>query len=203
MKKNKNQNITRIACLLIILSGLITLFVFETGGKLLSLVATLTTVIGIFSVYIQMRKSKHVGQSAFTLEISKYLYEMPEIPEFIHRLGRASDVDNVEYIVKESERRLLIKYLNYLKTIAALVDEKTVSIETLNKVFAYEFFIIVNNKSVQTMELQPFSCHYEDLFRLYDSWTRYLKSHHLDILHQENALSNIPEYKKYIGGFSK
>ena len=203
MRKSRNQSITKVTCCTIFLIGLIMLFVFEESGKILSLVATLTTIIGVFSIYIQMRKSKLVGQSSFTIEISKYLYELPDIPDFIHRMGRSSDIDNVEYVVSESERRLLVKYLNYLKVLSALVKEKTVAVETLNKVFAYEFFIIVNNKSVQDMELRPFCKHYEDVFRLYYKWTSYLNSHNLAVLHEESALSNTPEYQAYIEGWSK
>lgn len=198
MKHIRRARIAFVLSLVVLFIGLVILLIFENSGRVITLIATLTTVIGVFSIYIQMRKTKLVGQSSFTIEISKYLYELPELPAFIHKLGRASDVDDTEYVVSEEERPILIKYLNYIKTIAALVKEKTVTIETLDKVFAYEFFIIVNNPSVQEMEFRKFSIYYEDIFFLYYQWTKYLKSHGMEILHNEHSLSELPQYQEYI-----
>lgn len=200
MKKQRKSYIALFISGIIVLIGIIVIFLLEESGKFIRLFATLSTVIGVFSVYIQIRKSKLVGQAAFTIEISKYLYELPELPDFIHRLGRSSDVMNVEYKVSEEERTILIRYLNYIKTIAALVKEKAVDIETLNKVFAYEFFIIINNKSVQEMELIPFSHCYHDIFYLYNEWTTYLNKHGFETLHDESALLLVDVYQDYIGG---
>ena len=139
-----------------------------------------------------------MGQSSFTIEISKYFYEVPGLSDFVHKLSRASDVENSEYIVKQSERSILIKYLNYLKSISTLVEEKVISIETLNNVFAYEFFIILNNKSVQELELSPFAEFYLDIFELYSKWSAYRRKNGYDMLHDQNLLSDIDEYKAYI-----
>lgn len=198
MKHIRRNRVAFVLSLAILFIGLVILFVFKNSGRIITLIATLTTVIGVFSIYVQMRKAKLVGESSFTLEISKYLYEFPDLPAFIHKLGRASDIEDTEYVVSVNERTILIKYLNYIKTIAALVKEKTVEIETLNKVFAYEFFIIVNNPSVQDMEFKIFPQYYEDIFLLYYQWTHYLLSHDIEILHDEHALSNLPQYKEYI-----
>lgn len=200
MKKQRKSYIALFISGIIVLIGIVVIFLLEESGKFIRLFATLSTVVGVFSVYIQIRKSKLVGQAAFTIEISKYLYELPELPDFIHRLGRSSDVMNVEYKVSEEERTILIRYLNYIKTIAALVKEKAVDIETLNKVFAYEFFIIINNKSVQEMELIPFSHCYHDIFYLYNEWTTYLNKHGFETLHDESALLLVDVYQDYIGG---
>lgn len=200
LKKQRKNYIPLFISGIIILIGIVIIFLLEESGKFIRLFATLSTVVGVFSVYIQIRKSKLVGQAAFTIEISKYLYELPELPDFIHRLGRSSDVMGIEYKVSEDERMMLIRYLNYIKTVAALVKEKAVDIETLNKVFAYEFFIIINNKSVQEMELIPFSYCYHDIFYLYNEWTTYLNKHGFETLHDESALLLVDVYQDYIGG---
>ena len=158
-KKGKGQIGTIIGLFLVAIGVIVTLF-FDNSGMIVSLIATLTAVIGAFAIYIQIRKS------SFTIEISKYLYEIPGLTEFIHKLGRSSDVDGVPYVVNQSEMPILIKYLNYIKTIAFLVEEKTVTIETLNNVLAYEFFIVINNKSVQELEIKPFADYYHDIFEL-------------------------------------
>ena len=195
-KKGKGQIGTIIGLFLVAIGVIVTLF-FDNSGMIVSLIATLTAVIGAFAIYIQIRKSKLIGQSSFTIEISKYLYEIPGLTEFIHKLGRSSDVDGVPYVVNQSEMPILIKYLNYIKTIAFLVEEKTVTIETLNNVLAYEFFIVINNKSVQELEIKPFADYYHDIFELYNEWTKFLKKNNKDILYGDVALSNLDEYKRY------
>ena len=131
LKKQRKNYIPLFISGIIILIGIVIIFLLEESGKFIRLFATLSTVVGVFSVYIQIRKSKLVGQAAFTIEISKYLYELPELPDFIHRLGRSSDVMGIEYKVSEDERMMLIRYLNYIKTVAALVKEKAVDIDAM------------------------------------------------------------------------
>lgn len=198
MKKKGKPQIATIICLIIAFITLSIAYFFDNASKLVSITATITAVIGVFAVYIQIRKSKLIGQSSFTIEISKYFYEVPGLSDLVHKLGRASDVDNSEYIITQEERPILIKYLNYLKTIATLVDEKVISIDTLNNVFAYEFFIVLNNKSVQKLEIAPFSEFYLDVFELYYKWNNYRIKKKLPTLHNQNVLSNLDEYKKYI-----
>ena len=89
--------------------ALIIAYFFDTDSKLVTLTATLTAVVGVFAVYIQIRKSKLIGQSSFTIEISKYFYEVPGISPLVHKLGRAADVEDSEYVVKESDHSVLIK----------------------------------------------------------------------------------------------
>ena len=197
MRRKSKFSLVTILGLILVFIGVIVSFFYDEDGIMVSLIATLTAVIGAFAIYIQNRKSKLIGQSSFTIEISKYLYETPGLTEFIHKLGRASDVEGEPYVVTQKDRPLVIKYLNYIKTIAFLVDEKTVTIETLNNVFAYEFFIVVNNKSIQDLEIKDFAECYYDVFDLYDKWTKYLIKHKKKILHNKFALSNMSEYKKY------
>ena len=194
----RSHLITIISAILVLI-GLIVSFIYKDTNKMITLITTLTAVVGAFAVYIQIRKSKLIGQSSFTVEISKYFYDVPGMNSFVHKLGRAADVDNTEYEVKKEERPILIKYLNYLKTMATLVNEHVLSIETLNNVFAYEFFIVVNNKSVQELELQPYSEFYSEIYDLYEDWTKYRKKHNLPELSDEHPLDKLPEYRKYVG----
>ena len=198
MKKRGKTQLITIVSLIIAFIALIAAYFFDTKSKLVTITATITAVVGVFAVYIQIRKSKLVGQSSFTIEISKYFYEVPEIATLVHKLGRASDVEDSEYIVKQSERPILIKYLNYLKTVANLVEENVVDIETLNNVFAYEFFIVLNNKSVQELEIAPFYKFYLDIFDLYYKWMNYRNKKGFEVVHGQNLLSELKEYKIHI-----
>ena len=200
MKRKSRGHLISIIGLILVFIGVAVSSFFDVTGAIVTLVATLTAVIGAFAVYIQIRKSKLIGQSSFTIEISKYLYEIPGLTDFVHKLGRASDVEKREYVIKEEDKKILIKYLNYIKTVSVLVEEKTITIETLNNVFAYEFFIVVNNKSVQETEIQPFHECYQDIFQLYDKWTTFLRRHKMEVLHEEHSLSELPEYKAFFEG---
>lgn len=198
MKRKGRAQIITIVSLIIAFIALSIAYFFDEATKLVSITATITAVVGVFAVYIQIRKSKLIEQSSFTIEISKYFYEVPGISDLIHKLGWASDVEDSEYVVKQSDRPTLIKYLNYLKTVATLVDDKVVTVETLNNVFAYEFFIVLNNKSVQEMELTPFFEFYTDIFELYYQWMKYRSKKGFENVHDKNLLSDVPVYKNYI-----
>lgn len=193
-RTGKNQIVTIVSAILIFI-GLVVSFVVKDASQTLTLITTLTAVVGAFAVYIQIRKSKLIGQSSFTMAISHYFYEVPGMTEFVHKLGRAVDVDDTEYVVTKKEKCTLIKYLNYLKTMATLVDQKVITINTLNSVFAYEFFVVVNNKSVQKLELIPNYDKYYDVYELYHKWYNFRLKHGQAIIGEHSLLNNTTEYK--------
>lgn len=196
-RKGRSQIITIIS-LIIVFIALVVAYFFDATNKMVTITATITAVVGVFAVYIQIRKSKLIGQSSFTIEISKYFYEVPGLADLVHKLGRASDVDDSEYVIKQKDKPVLITYLNYIKTVATLVEEKIVDVETLNNVFAYEFFIVLNNKSVQQLELEPFPEFYLEVFELYLKWDKYRDKKGFEKIHDMNLLSDSSVYKKYI-----
>lgn len=202
MKGRKGQRmsvVTIVSAMLVLIGVLVSIF-FKDANKFVTLITTLTAVVGAFAIYIQIRKSKLIDQSSFTIEISKYLYEIEEISTLIQKLGRSDVVEGKQYVAKEEDRPSILKYLNYLKTLSTLVDSKVVSIETINDVFAYEFFIIMNNKSIQNMEIRPFSQFYQDIFRLYKKWIAFRKKEHSEILMSETSLEKTPEYQNFLKG---
>lgn len=196
-RKGRSQIITIIS-LIIVFIALVVAYFFDATNKMVTITATITAVVGVFAVYIQIRKSKLIGQSSFTIEISKYFYEVPGLADLVHKLGRASDVDDSEYVIKQKDKPVLITYLNYIKTVATLVEEKIVDVETLNNVFAYEFFIVLNNKSVQQLELELFPEFYLEVFELYLKWDKYRDKKGFEKIHGMNLLSDSSVYKKYI-----
>ena len=198
MKRKGRSQVITIVSLIIAFIALSIAYFFDEATKLVTITANITAVVGVFAVYIQIRKSKIVEQSSFTIEISKYFYEVPGISDLIHKIGRASVVDDSEYVIKTEDRQTLIKYLNYLKTVATLVEDKVIDIYTLNNVFAYEFFIVLNNKSVQKLELGPFAKFYTDIFELYFKWSKYREKKGFENVHNKNLLSDMKEYKDYI-----
>ena len=198
-KLNRRSHIVTIISVLLVIIGLVVTLFFKDANELITLITTLTAIVGAFAVYIQIRKSKIVDQSSFTIEISKYFYEIPEISDLVHKLGKSSDVDGVEYQIKQSERQLVIKYLNYIKTLATLLESKVITVETLNNVFAYEFFMILNNKSLQELEIRQFAAFYYDIFEMYEKWSTYKQKLGEEIPCEDTALSNLPEYKEYFG----
>ena len=73
-RKGRSQIITIIS-LIIVFIALVVAYFFDATNKMVTITATITAVVGVFAVYIQIRKSKLIGQSSFTIEISKYFYE--------------------------------------------------------------------------------------------------------------------------------
>ena len=127
-------------------------------------------------------------------------YEIPELAQMARKIGKELDINNKSYVFKKTDLPILIKYLNYMKTICSLVEGNVVTIETLNNFLAYEFFSVINNKSVQKLEIVPFAHCYHDIFVLYDKWSRYRKKHKQTILCEEQSLDNLLEYQEFIKG---
>lgn len=198
-QKIRSQLVVIIGSVLVFV-GLIMSLLFNRLDKTITLITTLTAVIGAFAVYIQIRKTKHVEQSSFTIEISKFFYEIDEISEIEHKIARSIDLDHADYVITKEDMPALLKYLNYVKTLASLIDSKVVTIETVNNVFSYEFFAVLHNPSVQKIEIIPFEYCYHDVFELHKKWIEYCRKNNINICREEYSLEKLEVYQNYFAG---
>jgi hypothetical protein len=89
----------------------------------------------------------------------------------------------------------IVAYLEWLESLAALVNSNILSIEKIDDVLSYRFFLIVNNKQVQDAEIIPCKEFYRGIFKLYEEWADYKRKHGRLIIFEENELSKIDGFK--------
>ena len=86
---------------------------------------------------------------------------------------------------------------------AALIKRNVMHLGVIDDLFAYRFFIAVNNPVVQKFELLPYANYYQGCFELSEMWTkewrkagRAIPLDRYALCECDKALFNIPAEKK-------
>mgnify|MGYP001851578737 CR=1 FL=1 len=100
-------------------------------------------------------------------------------------------------IINDENRQLFINYLVYLEGLAPLILRDVLLLEHVDDLFAFRFFLAMNNKEIQEDQLFVFPDYYRGCFKLYEKWKSYRRFNCLDILMEENSIDKWVEYEKY------
>ena len=103
-----------------------------------------------------------------------------------------------EEIVNEDNIQIVINYLVYHEALAALVKKGVLSIKNIDDLFAYRFFLVMNNPEIQEKELRPEAQYYHGCFWLYKKWKNYREKRGLYILLKDTSLEKTEEYKRHV-----
>lgn len=95
----------------------------------------------------------------------------------------------------------LSNYLTFFEVFQLLIERGTLSIDMLNDLFGYRFFIAVHNPYVQRKKLVNAPENFKNLYKLEKAWVEYRKKRGLPIFHEEYCLQNVVDpaiYQKMI-----
>ena len=192
MKKNKI--ILAISMFLIIFALIGTLFLDDAmGNKISNIVTVITAIIGAVALFIQFKKDKELNQASFVLEFSKTFYNDYDCVDIMNELDSyLSDPEKFDY---EKYKKSIVPYMQWIESLAALVENKTLTLDKIENVLDYRFFIIVNNPVVQKNEIVPFKDFYRGTYKLYDKWYNYKKARGIKIPLEEYSLHKTEGYK--------
>ena len=191
--------------LLIFLLMIIMLAVYVAGSfvwdyeRLSTVVATAVAAMGIFGVWFQLRKEATIKEAEFLMNFNFTFITTEKFVSIEHQLEKAYKTGKPLELAEE-KRQDLIDYLVYLESLAPLVMNKMVRLSVIDDLFGYRYFIAVNNKDVQALELcteedAPF---YRGCYKLYPVWKKYRKNKRLPIPLEENGLDRHAMYARII-----
>lgn len=183
------------------LHGLIALF----GGSILAviLIKTLTwqaiaalggvitalvTILGVWLVVHQIKDGRRAMKTQF---ISKLETEIASLNDIYAKLLPGETWSSPEIGPKGREEiSKIVPYLGFFAKIKFLIDEKAIDLATIDGMFAFRFFLVVNNRHVQQWIL--FSDVYEDywseIFALHSKWIQHRRKHNLKIPFEETSI---------------
>ena len=163
--------------------------------KLSTIVATAVAAMGIFGVWFQLRKEATIKEAEFLMNYN-FAFITTEKFVQIERLLETSYKTGKPLELPQENRQDLIDYLVYLESLAPLIINKMVRLNVIDDLFGYRYFIAVNNKEVQAMELStkedaPF---YRGCYKLYPIWKEHRLKKCLPIPMEETGLDCHPMY---------
>lgn len=193
----KNIFITCISTFLITIALITSLFFDDVLGGRISQIVTLTTaLIGAAALFVQYVRDKKINQSSFILDFSKSFYDPVNLGKLMNKLD-SSNLTGKQNITK-SDYNDIVNYLQWCESLASLVLENVITIDGIDQLFSYRFFLIVNNKEIQKKEIVPSKEFYRGIYLLHYKWEKYKKKKNLKILNEETSLSKTEGYSEFI-----
>ena len=197
-----SATIIMIFALLLFLFGCMVLPMSDVA----TIITTITAIIGAFAIWFQMKRERDINEAEFIMNYNINFIENPEYVELEHKLEKykiavesGKNIHEMEDIITEENKQTVINYLVYHEALAVFVKKKVLAIDSIDDLFAYRFFLIMNNPEVQKKELCPEAQYYHGCFWLHKKWTEYRQKKGLYILLENTSLEKTDEYNKIIG----
>lgn len=157
-----------------------------------TIVTTVTAIIGAVALWIQFKKDKQINEASFIVEFYKSFYEQEENVKVLKVLDKK--YSGFEYQSLTSMHEEVLGYLAWIRTLSDLLDRNVLSFESIDGTYAYKFFMIVNNKEVQEMELKKYAHLYKLIYKIHKKWTKYRLKKDLNLIMPEEDLSLTENY---------
>ena len=196
MKKNKSITIISIILLSMALIG--SLFLDDViGSRISNVVTIITAIIGAVALFLQFKRDKDLNEAGFVVDYSVQFYDIYNLQDVLNELENCRK-DKKYKIDMDKYYKDVVGYLQWLESLAALVNSKILSIEKIDDVLSYRFFLIVNNKQIQNYEIIPCRTYYRGIYNLYRTWSNYKKKNNLEIIFESNELSKTKGYNEIV-----
>ena len=196
MKKGKL--ITFLSVFLLAISLIGSIFLSDNvASKLFNAITVITAIVGAIALFIQFKKDKQINQASFIFDFSASFYDQYNCADLVAILDDFADnkIDTINY---EQNLGIIVRYMQWVESIGAIIEEGTIDLKSIDQVLGYRFFIIVNNKEIQQKELIPYRFHYIGTFKLYKKWYEYKKANNLPIPLEQNSLHLYKEFDEII-----
>ena len=179
MRKN-NEFKLYFGLIFIIICYSVVAYNTEDITKLSTILTTITAIIAAGSFWIQLERSKNLDEANFIMTLNDQFIANDNMTRIEHILawyfndfakGKEAKLD-LNLDLRHDDRLRLINYLVYMEGLAALVKRDVMHLGIIDDLFAYRFFIAVNNPVVQQTELLPYKEFYKGCYDLSEMWTK-------------------------------
>lgn len=169
-----------------------------------TIITTVTAIIGAFAIWFQMKRERDINEAEFIMNYNISFIENPEYVELEQKLEKyrkviesGGNMEDAEEIMTEENQQTVVNYLVYHEALAVFVKKRVLSIDSIDDLFAYRFFLIMNNPEIQRKELCPEAQYYHGCYWLHKKWTEYRKKKGLYILLEDTSLEKTDEYSRF------
>lgn len=182
----KKKEIIVIAIGVIFISCYVTLFIEQGGSSISELVTTITAIIGVFAIWLQLKKERELNEAQFIMDYNNSFISNEELVGIESQLEMYRKTGKLE--ISDDNRQSFINYLVYNEALAALVFRKVLSLDVIDDLFSYRFFLAMNNPILQSEEIIPEAEYYKGSIKLFKKWISYKKKNGLPVVLEEHRL---------------
>ena len=204
-----------IAIMIGALTNIVLSLIYNTGepiehvvGMLEGIIGAIATGLVLYQLKIGEKTEKHqndIEEASFILQYNQSFIQDVNMTEVEHLLeDQAYYYKEPKEIINKENRQKFVNYLVYLEGMAPLILKGVLTLDYIDNLMAYRFFLAVDNVEVQENQLIPFAEYYRGCYRLYKMWKEYRENRGLsfpkDDCTNKNAmrsLSSLAEFDKY------
>lgn len=191
---------SKIKLMILFLAFIVTIIAFYFIHQPLAyLISTITATISIMVLILQLGRDYDLNAAKFILDFNINFTSDRRFTAIELELERffKNQLDETTLTFEGEKRQDLINYLIHLECLSAIISRNVLTVEAINDLFYYRFFLAANNPVVQKIELVPDAEYYKGLYILYKEWASYRESKGMSIIMQETSLSMVEDYEKY------
>lgn len=192
--RTKNKKVIFIYTLMLLGGLAVVLLSVIQGSGVVEVVSEMVAILGVELLVVELYQARKISQAEFIETLNqnfisnedyKKAYTMFENYDF----ENCPDLDlpNID----------ISNYLTFFETFQLLIDRRTLSIDMLNDLFGYRFFLAIHNPYVQKVKLIKSPQNFKNLFVLEKDWMAYRKAHGYDVFHEEYALEKQMDDETY------
>lgn len=133
------------------------------------IISSIVAIVGILYIARQVRDTRRFTRSQLLNELEK------ESRDHRHafQLVTGAWLSTTEITKREDDLYAIFECLGLFERMKLLLDNNVVDLRTVNELFGYRFFLLVNNRNVQRHILYPDQNSFIMIFALHDQWRRY------------------------------
>lgn len=128
---------------------------------------------GIVAIYFQMKREKNISEGEFIYSLYDGFSNNENIKNIYHKLEDCTNKGCKRDPFVKDDIGYIIDYLTFFETMYLLIKRKIITIDLIDELFAYRFFIAVHNPYVQKHNLIKYNTFYKNTYRLHKRWVEY------------------------------
>ena len=160
-------------------------------------ITTFTAVVGACAIWFQMKKNKNLNEGEFIVGLNNQFIENQSIYSLFLKMEKFERTDKKINPFTEDDIAKIAGYMTFFEVIYSLITRKIIKLWMIDDLFAYQFFLLINNKYIQDLELLPCQEYYINVYRLADMWEKYRLKNSNSTLNQQDRIFDRLSVKLY------
>ena len=165
------------------------------------MVASVVAIVGIVYIARQVADTRRFTRAQLLNQLEKESSDYRDV--YLKVTGEwAADKGDPP---TEYELQDVFDALGWYVRIKLLLDSKVIDLPTVDAVFAYRFFLLVNNRTVQQSALYPDGDDFATVFALHKQWSDYRRSRGESIAHAATDLRlyDPRQYDEFVAAYER
>lgn len=190
--KNKTKIMGYIV-VIVFCAGLATLSITE-HIDFIQYFSLIAAVLGVVLLAVEIYQSRKITEAEFLANLNASFVSNEDYKR-AYTLFENYDFEKLPDIGLDNI--YISNYLTFFEIFQLLIERGTLTIDMLNDLFGYRFFIAVHNPYVQKKKLVKSPDNFRNLYLLEKEWIDYRRHKGLPIFHEEYSLKNVVDKQTY------